>query len=223
MGRNPAAPWDGRHFKLPGTERPLSVSATEARFLTNVACLLDSTTILEIGTGFGYSSTWLAWGLSLCTEPGAIHTVDDLTEGNLGERGLKIARELWTRMGVEHLVKMVCGTSPQVLNELSYLGADLVFIDGEHRGEQPLLDYRAALAHLASDGCIVFHDVQEKYDVDAAVLAAESDGFTCITLNTSCEPVVAVRHAFQEAIISAALSLAKRRLLVGWDRYADSH
>ncbi len=222
-GRNPASPWDGDHFRLPGMERPLSVSATEARFLANFVSLLDCQSLLEIGTGFGYSAAWMALGLSMCTSPRAIYTVDNSTEGRLGERGVDIAHELWRRTGVAHLVKMVRGTSPQILDELGDLRVELAFIDGEHRGQQPLMDYQAAQELLTHNGCIVFHDVQEKYNVKAAVKAAETDGFACIPLNTSCEPVVAVRSSQHQALVLTALTLARRRLLIGSDNYADGH
>lgn len=102
----------------------------------------------------------------------------------------------------------------QILVDQPYLDVDLAFIDGEHYGEQPLLDYRATNSHLAPAGCIVFHDVQSKYNVDKAVFAAESDGFVCVPLNTSCEMVVATRTPDQHSAVSLALSLAQRGLLI---------
>jgi predicted O-methyltransferase YrrM len=203
-------------------ERPLSVSATEARFLANFVSMLNCKTILEIGMGFGYSSAWLGRGLSLCSDPQAVYTVDNGTESALGDRGLRIAKELWERTGVANIISPIFGTSPQVLADLSNLEVDLAFIDGEHRGKQPLLDYRATLEHLTPNGCIVFHDVQAKYSVKEAVSVAESDGFQCIPLNTSCEPVVAIREASHQTTVAIALSLAKRGLLLGSDKHADN-
>ena len=72
-GRNPRAPWDGRHFALPRhLLRPISVSFIEARVLANLVALLDCRVVLEIGTGFGYSTAWLARGLSVCSEPSTV-------------------------------------------------------------------------------------------------------------------------------------------------------
>lgn len=221
QGRNPASPWDGGHFRLPGLERPLSVSAIEARFLANFVTMMDCKAILEVGMGFGYSSTWLGRGLSLCSAPKGVYTVDNGTESALGDRGVDVAKELWTRTGVGDLIYPMFGTSPDILINSPRLDVDFAFIDGEHRGEQPLRDYQAVLAHLTPNGSIVFHDVQAKYDVKVAVAAAESDGFLCFPLHTSCEPVVAIRQPSQQSMISTALSLARRGLLLGLEKHAD--
>ena len=210
QGRNPDSPWDGDHYRLPGTERPLSVSRTEARFLAHFARLLDCRTILEIGTGFGYSSTWLAWGLSQCTQPNVVYTIDDASEGSLGLHGFQTASRLWAATELSHLVRPVIGRSPDVLAELTDIQADLVFIDGEHRAGQPRMDYQGCRAHLSPTACVVFHDVQEKYDVHEAVAMSSGDGFIPVPLNTSCEPVVAVRDDRQKDIALQALTLALR-------------
>lgn len=217
-GRNPRAPWDGGHFALPGEPRPLSVSRTEARFLANLVGLLDCRVVLEVGTGFGYSTAWLARGLSLCSAPRGVYTVDDHSEGPGGERAAHVARSLWEQTGVARWVHPIRGTSPQVLAGREPVRAELAFIDGAHHGDQPLWDYHAVRHHLTEEGCLVFHDVQAKYDVHAAVLAAMNDGFTCVPLNSSANPIVAFREPSHHFLIRAALSLAKRDIVLGSER-----
>ena len=64
QGRRPdAVPGSGGNFSLPGFSRPVSVDRIEGRFLYNLAVQLQARVALEIGTGFGYSTLWLAGGV----------------------------------------------------------------------------------------------------------------------------------------------------------------
>lgn len=216
-GRNPKSPWDGGHFALPGTERPLSVSRTEARFLANLVVLTRASSILELGTGFGYSALWLAYGASV-VKGGQVYTVDDWSEGTSEATHFEIAKALWSGVGLDGLIHSVHGTSPEVFNG-QFPEFDFVFIDGEHRDDQPRHDYEAIKKHLSSEGVIVFHDAQEKYDVKNAIAAARSDGFQILNVPTSCEPVVAFRSQATASAAVIALELAKDDLLVGSARW----
>jgi predicted O-methyltransferase YrrM len=213
-GRNPRNTSDGHHFVLPGTPRPVTVSRTEARFLANFVAMLNTSTVLEIGTGFGYSTAWLGYGVSLSRPEGRVYTVDDFSEGERATSHSGTAEEIWKRTGTSAFIRQILGTSPGDVDAQSPMLAGLAFIDGEHRGSQPLLDYRAAKRHLAPEGCILFHDVQDKYTVRQAVAAAESDGFKTFPLNTSCEPVLAVRTSAQLTLANCALDLSTRGLVL---------
>lgn len=148
-------------------------------------------------------------------------TIDDGSEADLDGAGLAVAQAIWVACGFDQIVQQVRGTSPGVLDAMPPLEADLVFIDGEHRGGQPLLDYKAALRHLGPTGCIVFHDVQAKYSVSVAVNAAKADGFICLPLPTSCEPVIACRREQQVELGRIALQLARMNLMIEWGPDVD--
>jgi len=215
-GRNPQCSWDGDHFALLGhTTRPLSVSRVESRFLANFVALSNVRSILEIGTGFGYSTAWLAYGLGLCNHGGLVHTVDDLSEGDVGREASHAAEELWRRTGVSQRIVRVRGRSPDILLRRPSVRADIAFIDGGHHHGQPILDYQAVGRHLVDGGCILFHDAQSKYDVPGAVARAEMDGYMCLELGTSCEMVAAVSTEEQKTICTLALSTARRAVMLG--------
>lgn len=214
-GRNPEAPWDGGHYALPEhTQRPLSVSRAEAFFLANFAVLSGAENVLEIGTGFGYSTCWLAYGVRTNHPQGHVITVDDWSEGHLNGLGRETAKALWQQTGVSDAVSSITGRTPEVL-EGSFPVFDLVFVDGEHRKGQPEKDYLAVRQMISSDGAIVFHDVQAKYDVPKAVQRAREEGFQAFELATSCQPVVVTKAGETLEMAKVAYSLAKRGLLVG--------
>ncbi|MGO9319335.1 MAG: O-methyltransferase [Solirubrobacteraceae bacterium] len=205
---------DGNHFVVAGHRRPVSVSFIEARFLANFVTFLDCRRVVEIGTGFGYSTAWLAMGLSLCTRPERVYTIDNWSEGDLRGHGFQVADELWSITQVQRFIQVITGDSPSAVAQVPPGHADLVFIDGDHRGNQPTLDYEAARQLLSERGRIVFHDANERYDVPAALAAAEADGFSIIPIETSCSPAVATRCDSDEALVNLAVSLASRGIIV---------
>lgn len=217
QGRNPRCSWDGGHFAIPGTPRPLSVSKCEARLLANLVILENANSILEIGTAFGYSAAWLAYGLSNNGLRGRLYTIDDYSEGDHPDKIRGLAQNLWRTTQLDHLIELKVGRSPEVLGHGDVPSIDLAFIDGEHRKHQPLIDYRAVVEFMSEDGLIVFHDAQIKYDVNEAVEAAKNDGFEIVRLGTSCEPAIALRHTKQRWSVETALRLAKAKLLIGND------
>jgi predicted O-methyltransferase YrrM len=213
-GRNPSFPEDGGHFALPShPNRPISVSLVEAHFLANLATIFDASVAIEIGTGFGYSTAWLAHGVNNGTRPGAVHTFDDESQGDLQGEGRRVATRLWEASGVSDRIITHRGHSPEALANIDGLRAQVAFIDGDHYGEQPLLDYAGVLPHLADSGCVVFHDVQQKYTVGQAVAQAKRDGFIIVALATSCDIHVAVRSRERLPLVDAAYRLASARLL----------
>lgn len=213
-GRNPQCSWDGDHFHLPGTVRPLTVSRVESVFLGNLVAACNANNVLEVGTAFGYSAAWLAYGIGQTSHDGLVFTLDNGSEGGLGDQLLDIARQIWSRVGVTDRIKAMRGTSPEALDELTELVVDIAFIDGEHRGGQPLKDYQACVRRLSPSGSVVFHDAQTKYDVPEAVARAEADGFTIVPLGTSCEMVVALRDKAQVALVENVLAFSKRDLII---------
>lgn len=214
-GRNPGCDWDGGHYALPGTPRPLSVSKVEARFLANFVVLQEALTVLEIGTAFGYSTSWLAFGVSNVGTGGLVLTIDDYSEGAKPALTRDTAIALWDATGASDFIEMRHGRSPEIFSHQSFPEIDLAFIDGEHRNQQPLADYNKIQPLLSPDGVLVFHDAQSKYDVESAVSAAISDGYKILRLGTSCEAAVGLRKGRQVYNAETALRLARNGLLIG--------
>jgi hypothetical protein len=187
-GRNPEAD-DGGHWALASFDRPVSASTKECVFLGLLAASLEFTAIVEVGSGFGYSSSWLAFGLQLASNEASVYTIDDRSESTSGRACEAAMLEIHRRLGVSNVVP-VLGRSPDALIGLPVQHGALVFIDGNHHGDQPRLDYHATKG-FALNGLLVFHDNDpSRYTVHEAVLAAEREGYCSITLPSSCSITV---------------------------------
>jgi predicted O-methyltransferase YrrM len=185
---------DGGHWVLEECDRPVSVSTKEAVLLALLAADLAPDAIVEIGTGFGYSSAWLAYGAWIRRGWTRLITVDDGSESTSGEAARRVRSELHRRLGIEG-VEALEGSSPGVLADVEIPAGSLGFIDGNHHGNQPLLDYQAVRL-CCSGGLVVFHDNDHgRYTVGRAVDAAQSDGLSVTTLRTSCSMAVTGSHA----------------------------
>ncbi|MBV1856568.1 class I SAM-dependent methyltransferase [Catellatospora tritici] len=210
-GRNSHAPWDGTHYSLKGHARPVSVSRTEAYFLSNLVILGRPDTVFEIGTGFGYSAAWLGMGLATAGH-GRLITLDNYSEGSLGVDGLIAAEKFLGTIGVDEFVDLAVGSSPvdvpKVLGERS---VDIAFIDANHHGEHPVGDYESVRPLMCRSGAIVFHDVDDsRYTVSKATKRAADDGWRLAALQTSCFLTVAYVDPRWTELIAEAFDAARR-------------
>lgn len=214
--RHSSADWDGGHYSLCGYSRPVSVSAAEATMLAFATDILAAETILEIGTGFGYSTAWLGFGASL--SGGHVISVDDHSEGSLGTVGSMAAASITRATEVNTFVDLVDGRSPDaVIEALSGRMVNLAFIDGSHNGDQPRLDFNVAASKLADEGVIIFHDVfyngpERRNTVYMAVDQAAKSGFALLALDTSCQPVAVSRSTASLRKVSSAFLAAYQRV-----------
>jgi caffeoyl-CoA O-methyltransferase len=106
-----------------GTVAEMQIPAEQGAFLTMLAKLLDSRTVVEVGTFTGYSTLCLARGLSA---GGQVITCDISTEWSA------IAHRAWSRAEVDHLIDLRIGPAERTLAELpADAFVDLAFIDAD--------------------------------------------------------------------------------------------
>jgi len=179
---------DGPHYTLNGFDRPVSIGRIEAATLKNIAELLPVASAFEIGTGFGYSSLWIGAGMALSgREHLWLTSLDAQTEGRLHDNGRRFAQAAAETLGLSSIIHYVVGSSPaDVPAVLTGRMLDLVFIDGNHHGEQPLADYKAVRNSVQENGLLLFHDVEPRYSVSDAISASLRDGWSFAGLPTSC-------------------------------------
>ena len=86
--------------------------------------MINASTVVEIGTLAGYSTTWFARALP---DDGMVYAIEP------NELNARIAREGFERAGIAHKVTLIEETGldslPELLNDLGEGAADAVFID----------------------------------------------------------------------------------------------
>jgi len=119
-----AAAKEGEKAGLP----PIAVSPNEGKLLMLIAQIMGARKILEVGTLAGYSTIWLARGLS---EGGRLITLE------YEEKHADVARKNIERAGLAGIVDIRVGDATKTMPELLKEGAgpfDLIFLDANKDG-----------------------------------------------------------------------------------------
>ena len=127
----------------------IQVAPTEGKLLQLLARAIGAHSILEIGTLGGYSTIFLARGLS---EGGRLLSLE------LVPKHAEVARENVARAGLADVVEIVVGPAMESLERLASEGAgpfDLVFIDADKTGYP---DYLTASLPLSRPGTVIVAD-----------------------------------------------------------------
>src|SRR5690349_22643243 len=104
----------------------MQISPEQGALLTMLVRLLGATSVVEVGTFTGYSSTCIARGLA----PGGRLLCCDVSEEWTG-----IAREAWTAAGVADRIELRIAPALETLRSLpADEPIDLVFIDADKGG-----------------------------------------------------------------------------------------
>ena len=118
--------------------------------------------ILEIGTGTGFSTCYLAKALS--DQDISYHDAQ-LTTIDMADR--KSEHSIISNLekhNIKNYVNFIIGSSldvlPALLNENKKY--DLIFIDGSHDYEITKQDFNNSINLLNDGGCVVFHDVYKR-------------------------------------------------------------
>lgn len=129
---------------------PIQVSAPQGRLLQLLARIHGAERALEIGTLAGYSTIWLARGLT-----GAHRHVTTI---EVEPRHAEVARHNLARAGLSDIVDVRVGRAVDVLAELEGAGTapfDLAFIDADKPSNQAYLD---VALRLTRPGAVIVVD-----------------------------------------------------------------
>lgn len=151
-GPNPGEP--AEYFQDAELRGAISATAEEAMLLYRAAQLCQPVLALEIGSYVGWTAAHIARGMT----GGTLICVDDFSESSDGGRHMVRLGANLERAGVAGRVRVVPGCSPEILDTAVGDLVDLAFVDGCHRGEQPLLDVQAVARLMAPDGVMALHD-----------------------------------------------------------------
>ena len=126
-----------------------------ARALAALAAHIGSTSTLELGTSLGLTSAYLArHSQSLTTVEGNPHI-------------LALAQSYWAKLGVAN-IRSFSGEFAATWEAFSDRKYNLIFIDGNHRGEALIRYVEKSLPLLRPDGVMVCDDIHWSPDMEEA-------------------------------------------------------
>jgi len=140
----------------------ISVSPTQGKFLQLLAQIAGARSILEIGTLGGYSTIWLARGVSA---GGRVITLE------VDSRHAEIAAINIARAGLQDVVEIRVGNALEILPQLAAARSgpfDLIFIDAD---KQNIPTYFEWSLRLSRPGTVIVVDNVVR---DGAVIDSES-------------------------------------------------
>src|SRR3954471_6882806 len=141
----------------------INVSPTQGKFLQMLAQILGARAILEIGTLGGYSTIWLARGL---TAGGRILTLE------LAPNHAAVAQRNLAAAGLQDVVEVRVRNALEILPRLSAERRgpfDLIFIDADKQNIPSYFEWALKLSHAGS--LIIVDNVVR----DGAVIDADGD------------------------------------------------
>ena len=130
-----------------------SIKVCEAQTIYSLIKDKQYESILDVGTGPGFSCLYMAKALTDSGVSGKVTTIDIKTE--FTER----ARSLIRKFGLEEYVEFISGDSTDVLGAMPPASFDLTIIDGQHKYDQCKKDFTQADRLVSPGGCIVFDDI----------------------------------------------------------------
>ncbi len=121
-----------------------------ARLLFRLAKYMQAKNILELGTSFGITTSYLA----MASENGNVITI----EGDPAIHDKAVSH--FNQLGLTN-IHAVCGNFDDVLPQLisTHGSFDMVWIDGNHRKEPTLRYYEMLLPYLHPEGLMIFDDI----------------------------------------------------------------
>lgn len=121
-----------------------------ARLLFRLAKYMQAKNILELGTSFGITTSYLA----LAAENGNVITI----EGDPAIHSKAVFH--FKQLGMTN-IHAVCGNFDDVLPQLisTHGPFDMIWIDGNHRKEPTLRYYEMLLPHIHPEGLMIFDDI----------------------------------------------------------------
>lgn len=146
------------------------VSRETGRFLSTIVHAMQASRILEIGTGYGYSTLWMA-----LAQPrlGRIWTLDP----DAARTG--VAMEYFKRAGEDDYIEVFNTPVLELLENFPHRNLDIAFIDADKRDYRAYLDLIVPMLKLSGlvivDDCLLGGRVAESAGPEDSTVAAMRD------------------------------------------------
>ena len=181
-GRNIAAP------TVSSVVRRAAKSRKWGRLLYSIASHYRCRSVVELGTSFGISTSYLATGVG----NGTVIT----GEGN--EFIARYAERNFLELGI-HNVSVVIGNFDNTVSRiLEKTGApDLVFVDGNHRREPTLRYFELIKPVLAEASVVIFDDIHWSREMEMAWAEIKNDDAVMLTIDLFFMGMIFFRPGFK--------------------------
>jgi predicted O-methyltransferase YrrM len=181
----------GPHYRLRGTLGPISLGEDECAVFGRFIKAFRPRNCFIIGNAFGMSSVFIAKMMERNGGTSVI-TLDSQSEGD-GKRCFSTAAQISQRMDCR-ILKNKTGWSPNdiaaAVEDAKY---DLIFIDGDHSHPQVTRDFEGIQRLVGDETTVCWHDYWMD-GIPESVEVAESHGYHCIKVNSSCEMVLGTKN-----------------------------
>lgn len=136
-------PWMGSRYQFVGHDTPKSIFRGEGIALFLLMRMLRPEIAVECFTGTGYSAAWMAAG----NQTTRLYTVDNYSEGGIGEEGCFRSRRLMYDLQLSNVI-LLYGTAEELHTSLWGRQPGVFFSDGP----------RVEDINLAPDAVVIRHD-----------------------------------------------------------------
>ncbi len=145
-----------------------------ARLLSRIVNHYKPTYIVELGTSFGITTSYLAAG----NADGKVYSIEGSTA--IAE----IAQKTFERTGFKN-IELTVGNFDKVLPDLltRLQSVDLAFIDGNHRKEPTLNYFKQLLGRSTASTILIFDDIHWSADMEAAWAAIKQHPSVTLTVD----------------------------------------
>ena len=154
--------------------RDSSISPRYGQLLFRLVNHFRPRIILELGTSFGISTLYMAYGApeaEIITIEGCPETLN-IARKNFGESGVRKIRLVQGAFDEE---------LPVILKNIP--PPDLIFIDGNHRKEATLCYFKQCIQHRSRDSVFVFHDIYWSKGMEQSWKEIKSNPSVSVTLD----------------------------------------
>jgi predicted O-methyltransferase YrrM len=159
-----------------------------AQLLFRMVQYYKPTTIVELGTSFGITSSYLSLG----NKGAKLYTCEGA--GNIAA----IAAETFDSLQIRN-IEMIKGdfakNLPLLFSKINWV--DFVFIDGNHRKEPTLQYYHQLLKHSTASTIFVFDDIHWSAEMEAAWCIIQQDPAVTLTIDLFFMGIVFINPDFK--------------------------
>lgn len=155
---NLGAKKEKKHYRAGTKAKQTGLPPKYGRLLYNTASYFNAQKILELGSGTGFSTMYIA-------ATGCVQMIS--LEGN--QEILEIAKEQLDKLSLTNVELVIGDFNSTISTALRKLGTvDMAFVDGDHQHASTIKYYETILPYTHNDSIIVFDDINWSPDMQMA-------------------------------------------------------